>query len=74
MPAWLTSLFSMLVNAPSAFAAWFGFAKQRDAEANSPTMQANAQAKNDQVEADKIKADIAAAHAGKPEALEKDEA
>jgi hypothetical protein len=74
MPTWVTSLFSSIVNLPSAIAAAFNAWMQRDKEENTQPMQDSAQAVQDEADSERITQDINAAHAGKPEALESDEA
>ncbi len=74
MPPIVTSALSALASIPTAFAAWMGWTKQKDAQMNTPAMQTNAQAAQDEADSEQLTLDINAAHAGKPEALEKDEA
>lgn len=71
MPAWLTTL---LGGVPALITGIFSYITNRSTINNSPAMQANVQAKKDQAEDEKIKADILKAHQGDVKPIEIDEA
>lgn len=71
MPTWIGSLISGI---PAAITGVFNWMIGRQTLNNSPEMQANAQAKQDQEDSDRITRDIQEAHKGNPVPLEKDEA
>ncbi len=74
MPAWITSALAAVVNLPSVIAAGINAWMERDKENNTPAMQDNAQAKQDEADSEQLTRDIAKAHAGDPKPLEDDEA
>lgn len=70
----LTSIFSAIGSGLKAVAAFFGWQGQREAEKNSPEMQANARARTDAAAADQAVADVKAGTKGNLDQLRKDAA